>query len=75
MEKQYKCCNKPHLHKGRIWGIAFLPVDVCCNCEEAEAKFGWFGEVLLFIGGLFNDQDQFAIQMLDKEDKGLKLNG
>lgn len=72
---EYKCCNKPHYHKGRIWGIIFLPVDVCCNCEEAIARFGWFGELLLDIGGLFNDQEEFAIQMIDKKHKGSTLNG
>jgi len=67
-QQKLKCCNDPHLHKGWVWGIKFLPVECCCHCETVEARFGIFGEVIIFLVDFLNlsDEEYFAIE-LEKE--------
>lgn len=67
-----KCCNDPHWHNGRIWGIWFLPVTCCCHCDEVEAKFGWFGEMALFVADFFNDSEEFTIE-IDGQEKNTSV--
>lgn len=70
--KEFLCCTNPCMHKGDIWGMWPLRVDVCCHCQEAVTKFGWFGEVVLTIGSAFNTHPGFAIKLRKRTQHEIK---